>query len=94
VVLLRSNKPIVTGALSPHGAPVMIEMLAADSGGHAALRAKPRALFDVCPSPPLHWTEFAAQNLVDLARAWVPAEIISMPLAGAASPVTLAGSVV
>jgi trimethylamine--corrinoid protein Co-methyltransferase len=58
------------------------------------LRAKPRPIFDVCPSPPLHWTEFAAQNLVDLARAWVPAEIISMALAGAASPVTLAGSVV
>jgi len=94
VVLLHSNKPIVTGAFSPHGAPVMIEMLAADSGGHAALRAKPRAIFDVCPSPPLHWTEFAAENLIDLARAWVPAEIISMPLAGAAAPVTLAGSVV
>jgi len=72
----------------------MIEMLEVDSGGQAALRAKPRAVFDVCPSPPLHWTEFAAQNLIDLARAWVPAEIISMPLAGAASPVTLAGSVV
>lgn len=94
VVLLYSNKPIVTGAFSPHAAPAMIEMLAVDSGGHAALRAKPRAIFDVCPSPPLHWTEFAAQNLVDLARAWVPAEIISMPIAGAASPVTLAGSIV
>jgi trimethylamine--corrinoid protein Co-methyltransferase len=94
VVLRYSNKPIVTGAFSPHAAPVMIELLAADGGGHAALRAKPRAIFDVCPSPPLHWTEFAAQNLVDLARAWVPAEIISMPLAGAAAPVTLAGSIV
>jgi len=94
VVLRYSNKPIVTGAFSPHTAPVMIELLAADSGGHAALRAKPRAIFDVCPSPPLHWSEFAAQNLVDLARAWVPAEIISVPLAGAASPVTLAGTIV
>jgi len=94
VVLRYSNKPIVTGAFSPHTTPVMIELLAADSGGHAALRAKPRAIFDVCPSPPLHWSEFAAQNLVDLARAWVPAEIISVPLAGAASPVTLAGTIV
>ena len=94
VVLEYSDKPIVTGAFSPHTVPVMIEMLAADSGGHAALRAKPRAIFDVCPSPPLHWSEFAAQNLVDLARAWVPAEIISVPLAGAASPVTLAGTIV
>ncbi len=94
VVLQYSNKPIVTGAFSPHTAPAMIDMLAIDSGGHAALRAKPRAIFDVCPSPPLHWTEFAAQNLVDLARAWIPTEIISVPLAGAAAPVTLAGTVV
>lgn len=94
VVLQHSHKPIVTGAFSPHTVPAMIDMLALDSGGHAALRAKPRAIFDVCPSPPLHWTEFAAQNLVDLARAWIPAEIISVPLAGAASPVTLAGTVV
>jgi trimethylamine--corrinoid protein Co-methyltransferase len=72
----------------------MIDLLAADSGGHEALRQKPRAIFDVCPSPPLNWSNFAAQNLVDLARAWVPAEIVSVPLAGAAAPVTLAGAVV
>ena len=94
LVLWHSNKPIVTGAFSPHTAPVMIDLLAADRGGHAALREKPRAIFDVCPSPPLHWSEFAAQNLIDLARAGVPAEIVSMPLAGAAAPVTLAGAVV
>src|ERR1019366_2401345 len=58
------------------------------------LRRQPRAIFDVCPSPPLNWSEFASQNLVDLARAGVPAEIVSMPLAGATAPVTLAGSVV
>jgi trimethylamine--corrinoid protein Co-methyltransferase len=51
-------------------------------------------VFDVCPSPPLNWSEFASQNLVDLARAGVPAEIVSMPLAGATAPVTLVGSVV
>ena len=94
VVLEHSNKPIVTGAFSPDTAPAMIEMLAIDCGGHSQLRARPRAIFDVCPSPPLHWSEFAAQNLVDLARAWVPAEIISVPLAGAASPVTLSGTIV
>jgi trimethylamine---corrinoid protein Co-methyltransferase len=94
LVLWYSNKPIVTGAFSPHTAPLMIDLLAIDSGDHAALRQKPRAIFDVCPSPPLLWTEFAAQNLIDLARAGVPAEIVSMPLAGAASPVTLSGSVV
>jgi trimethylamine---corrinoid protein Co-methyltransferase len=94
VVLRYSDKPIVTGAFTSHTAPVMIDMLAADSGGHEALRARPRAAFDVCPSPPLRFSEFAAQNLVDLARAWVPTEIVPMPLAGAAAPVTLAGAIV
>jgi len=94
VVLRYSNKPIVTGAFAPRSAPVMIEMLAAESGGYAALRAKPRAVFDVCPSPPLHFTEFAACNLVELARAWIPTEIVPMPLAGVAAPVTLAGAIV
>jgi trimethylamine--corrinoid protein Co-methyltransferase len=94
LVLWYSSKPVITGAFTPHTTPVMIDLLAIDSGDHAALRQKPRAIFDVCPSPPLLWSEFAAQNLIDLARAGVPAEIVSMPLAGAASPVTLAGSVV
>lgn len=94
VVLQYSDKPIVTGAFTPRTTPVMIDMLAAVSGGHEALRTKPRAVFDVCPSPPLHFPEFAASNLVDLARAWVPAEIVSMPLSGVASPVTLAGTIV
>lgn len=94
LVLWYSNKPIVTGAFSVLTLQTMIELLAADSGGIEALRKKPRAVFDVCPSPPLNWSEFASQNLVELARAGVPAEIVSMPLAGATAPVTLAGAVV
>ncbi|MBZ5540569.1 MAG: trimethylamine methyltransferase family protein [Acidobacteriia bacterium] len=94
LVLLHSNKPIVTGAFAAHTVPLMIDLLAADSGGREALRGRPRAVFDVCPSPPLNWSDFAGQNLADLARAGVPAEVVSVPLAGAAAPVTLAGTVV
>ena len=94
LVLWYSDKPIVTGGFSAAGGRRMVELLAIGAGGHEQLRRKPRAVFDVCPSPPLTWTEFAAQSLIDLARSGVPAEIISMPLAGAAAPVTLAGAVV
>ena len=72
----------------------MLDLLAADAGGSAQLREKPRAVFDVCPSPPLNWSDFASENLVQLAVAGVPAEMVSMPLAGATAPVTLVGSVV
>ena len=94
LVLWHSAKPVVTGAFSAETLRVMIDLLAAEAGGREALQQRPRAVFDVCPSPPLNWSEFGAQNLVDLAQAWVPAELISMPLAGAAAPVTLIGSVV
>jgi trimethylamine--corrinoid protein Co-methyltransferase len=94
LVLLYSEKPVVTGAFSAPGLRIMLDLLAVESGGLDALREKPRAVFDVCPSPPLNWSEFASQNLVDLARVGVPAEIISMPMAGATAPVTLAGSIV
>ncbi len=93
VVLQHSDKPVVTGSFSAAGLQGMIDLLAADSGSAEKLRQKPRAVFDVCPSPPLNWSEFGSHNLLDLARAGVPAEIVSMPLAGGTAPVTLAGSV-
>jgi trimethylamine--corrinoid protein Co-methyltransferase len=94
LVLWYSEKSIVTGAFGTENLSLMVELLAAGAGGQEALRKKPRAVFDVCPSPPLNWSEFGARNLVDLARAGVPAQIVAMPLAGATAPVTLAGSVV
>ena len=94
LVLWHSTKPVVTGAFSASSLHTLLELLTIESGGSEQLRQKPRAIFDVCPSPPLNWSEFASQNMVDLARAGVPAEIVSMPLAGATAPVTLVGSVV
>ena len=93
VVLMHSEKPVVTGSFSIKTLGAMIEMLAIFAGGRKALAEKPQAVFDVCPSPPLIWSEFGAENLIALARAGVPAEIVSMPLAGAAAPVTLLGSI-
>ena len=93
LVLLYSKKPIVTGAFTNKTVHEMIEMLTIFAGDPDALREKPRAIFDVCPSPPLIWSNFGAGNLMSLARAGVPAEIVSMPLAGAAAPVTLVGAI-
>ncbi len=94
LVLLYSRKPIVTGAFSVQTLQSMIDMLAVFAGGRKELEQKPQGVFDVCPSPPLIWSDFGAQNLIELARAAVPAQIVSMPLAGAAAPVTILGAVV
>ncbi|MBT3390394.1 MAG: hypothetical protein HN413_08285 [Chloroflexi bacterium] len=94
LVLMFSKKPVVTGAFTTQNTSAMIDMLAIFAGGRDALAKKPTAVFDVCPSPPLIWSKFGSRSLIDLARAGIPAEMVSMPLAGAAAPITLLGSVV
>jgi trimethylamine--corrinoid protein Co-methyltransferase len=88
------RKPIITGAFRKDTWWVMKELLVAAAGGEAELAARPVAVFDVCPSPPLLWSDLTCQNLIDCARSRIPAQLVSMPLAGATSPVTLAAAVV
>ncbi len=88
------RKPIITGAFRKDTWWTMREMLVAVAGGSAALAEKPIAVFDVCPSPPLLWSDLTCQNLIDCARNGIPAELVSMPLAGATAPVTLAAAVI
>src|SRR4030065_1420329 len=88
------NKPIITGAFRKDTWWTMKEMLSIVAGGDDAFANKPTAIFDVCPSPPLLWSDFTCQNLIDCAHFLIPAQLISMPLAGATAPVTLAGAIV
>jgi trimethylamine--corrinoid protein Co-methyltransferase len=92
--LMHCTKPVVTGVLNPDCFEKMHAMLACVRGGEDALRDKPLAIFDCCPSPPLKWSELTCASLVACARTGVPAELVSMPLTGATSPVTLLGAVV
>ena len=87
------RKPIITGAFRTDTWWTMREMLVLMAGGADALAARPIAVFDVCPSPPLLWSDLTCQNLIDCARAGIPSELVSMPLAGATAPVTLAAAV-
>jgi trimethylamine--corrinoid protein Co-methyltransferase len=93
LVLLNARKPVVTGAFAVETWTVMYDLLVAAVGSAEALREKPIAVFDVCPSPPLLWSEITCENLIDCALHGVPAELVSMPLTGATSPVTLLGAV-
>jgi trimethylamine--corrinoid protein Co-methyltransferase len=88
------RKPIITGAFEKDTWWTMKELLVAAVGSEKELREKPIAIFDACPSPPLKWSDITCQNLVDCAKNDIPAQLISMPLAGATAPVTLAGAVV
>ena len=94
LVQLGSKKPVVTGAFEAQNTELMIEMLAIMAGDREQLAEKPTAVFDVCPTPPLIWSSFGCQSLIDLSRAGIPAQIVSMPLSGVGAPITLLGSVV
>lgn len=88
-ILKYSRKPVITGAFTAENMPVMLEMLRVVR--EDAWR-RPFTIFDACPSPPLSWSKVTSRNIVDLARAGVPSEIISMPGLGATAPVTVAGA--
>jgi trimethylamine--corrinoid protein Co-methyltransferase len=94
IALNFMTKPIVTGAFGKKTWWDMREMLQVVAGGESALAERPIAVFDVCPSPPLLWSDLTCQNLIDCAKTSIPSELVSMPLAGATAPVTLAGAVV
>jgi trimethylamine--corrinoid protein Co-methyltransferase len=94
LALVYGTKPIVTGTFVIEGFSPMREMLFAVRGGSDALRAKPLAIFDACPSPPLRWSNLTAHSLIDCARAGIPSELIAMPMTGATAPVTLTGALV
>ncbi len=89
LILRSGRKPVVTGTFRKDGFAPMRELLLAVRGSDAELRRRPLAIFDCCPSPPLKWSDLTCQALVDCARSGIPAELVSMPLAGATSPVTL-----
>ncbi len=88
------TKPIVTGTFRVEGFKPMLDMLTVIRGSAEALKEKPLAIFDACPSPPLKWSNLTTQSLIDSARAGIPSELISMGMTGATSPITLAGTLV
>lgn len=94
LVLKNSTKGMITGAFTKEGLIEMKRLLEVVAGGEDKLAKKPMAIFDVCPSSPLMWSDTTCQNLIDCAKFNIPAEIIPAPQMGATSPITLAGTLV
>lgn len=94
LALLYCSKPVITGTFRKESLSLMKDLLIAVRGSEKNLREKPLAIFDACPSPPLKWSDLTTQSLIDCARAGIPSEFVSMPLAGATAPITLKDAVV
>ncbi len=93
IALVNSRKPVVTGTFALDAFVTMKNLLITIRGSAENLREYPLAIFDCCPSPPLKWSNLTCQNLIDCAKAGIPAELVSMPLTGATSPGSIAGAV-
>jgi len=94
LALCYMTKPIITGIFHKQSWEVMVELMATAAGGKENLQNKPLGIFDICPTSPLTWSDTSCQNLIDNARTGIPIQIVAMPMAGATSPVTLAGTLV
>ncbi|UCD74361.1 MAG: trimethylamine methyltransferase family protein [Phycisphaerales bacterium] len=92
--LMFCDKPVITGGFGLDSLAVMKDLLLAVRGSESALKEKPFAVFSCCALAPLSWSEVTSAHLIQCARASIPAEIISMPMAGFTSPVTLVGTLV
>lgn len=92
--LLYGDKPVVTGGFRSESFSVMKDLLLAVRGSEESLAERPPAVFSCCITSPLKWSDVTSHYLVECARAGIPVEIISMPMAGLSSPVTLVGTLI
>ncbi|MFW9853667.1 MAG: trimethylamine methyltransferase family protein [Candidatus Thorarchaeota archaeon] len=93
LAILNCSKPVITGTFRVESFQVMSALLEAVRGSPQKLAEKPMAIFDACPSPPLMWSNLTTQSVIDGAKAGIPSEFVSMPLAGSTAPISLIGCV-
>lgn len=92
VSMTHSSKHIQHGAATSEEARFQIEVGAAILGSEEELRKRP-IFSDVCtPISPLRYDQGEVEALVTLARAGVPVVNLSMAIAGAVTPISVAGS--
>ena len=92
--LAHTTKCVGTGAMSTYDVDAIVRMGAAVAGGEDKLRERPLVYFCECPVSPLKITRDAGEVIIGAARHGLPNTVISMAMAGASSPITLAGTLV
>jgi len=93
-IFSNTTKHVTIGPLTGFCARKTIEMAAAIAGGRDKLRKRPLITFLTCPVSPLKLVADACRIIIEGARAGVPVNVLSMAMAGASAPVSLAGALV
>ncbi len=94
VTVSNTTKHVPQPCHDKRSAQLLIEMAAEVAGGREKLKDRPIVSGCTCPQSPLTISEGCADPIIEYARANLPQNILSMALAGATSPVTLAGTLV
>lgn len=90
----NTTKHFFIGADGVKNGKKLVKMAAAVAGGKDKLMERPLISFNVCPTSLLKLIPECTDVAIEAARAGIPLNIISMAMAGATSPVTLAGTLV
>ena len=90
--LPNTTKPCFMGPGNARLAEKLLEMVALVAGGKDKLKDRPLISFIACPSSPLQLCNHCCEVIIYAARTGVPMNILSMAMAGASSPITLAGT--
>ena len=93
-IFSNTTKHMMIGPFSGYNARQIIKMAAAIVGGEEALRERPIVSFHTCPVSPLRLVNDACEIIMESAKAGVMVNVISMAMAGASSPIHLAGTLV
>lgn len=93
ILLENTSKPILVQPYGGKNVEFMIKLGIAERGSEQQLREKPRFIVMMSPVPPLTYHGNEIEVMLWAGRYGIPLEITSMPICGAAGPVTIAGGV-
>ncbi len=94
VIFANTSKHVFIGVEGGRNFKKVLKMAAAVVGGEDKLRERPIFSCNVCPTSPLQLVDHCAEVIIEGARAGIAVNILSMAMAGATSPITLAGTLV
>ncbi len=90
----NTSKHCFVGAGNVKNFRKIVDMASAIAGGKKQLKERPIYSIIVCPTSPLKLTPDCSDIIIEAARLGITCNILSMAMAGATSPVTLAGTLV
>jgi trimethylamine:corrinoid methyltransferase-like protein len=93
IMAANTTKPLEYLCEQPASLGVVIEMAAAIRGGRQELFDKPYFLQIITPLP-LNYHAMHTDQLIQAVRAGVPVSVGTLPIGGASTPITTAGSIV